>query len=78
MRIVNRKMESKITDSAKTIGLSHQSQASINSDGQICIRNYQIFQNADKDEIIVLDKEETEAIIKLIKVITKLPNDLPF
>ena len=44
------------------------SQASINSNGVITIRNYN---NADRnvDEIIILTKSETEAIIELFKVI---------
>lgn len=53
-------------------------QASFNSDGVLTIRNYNI-QNKDSDEIIILSREETEAIVNLFKAMKGLGNlDVPF
>lgn len=53
-------------------------QASLNSDGNIILRNYD-FINKNNDEILILSKEETNAIFKLFKIFEKKVNsDLPF
>ena len=54
-------------------------QASLNSDGNITLRNYDR-SNKDKDEIIILSNTETEAIFALFSRIgQKNKNyDLPF
>lgn len=52
-------------------------QASINSDGNITLRNYNAC-NKNSDEIIILSDKETQAIFKLMKVIGNNSNDLPF
>lgn len=52
-------------------------QASINSDGNITLRNYDA-RNKNSDEIIILSDKETQAIFKLMKVIGRNSNDLPF
>lgn len=51
------------------------SQASLNSDNCICVRNY----NCEKynDEIIILNQTETKAIIELFKIL-KQNEILPF
>ena len=54
----------------------YKSQASLNSDGRIVLRNYASAQN---DEIICLSKNETEAIFALMQQINCLTNrHLPF
>lgn len=45
------------------------SQASLNSDNCICIRNYDY--EKDNDEIIILNQIETKAIIDLFKILNK-------
>ena len=54
-------------------------QASINSDGAITLRNYDI-NDKDSDEIIILSAEETQAIINLFSQLGKMikNNNLPF
>ena len=76
MVTIKRKMEATISK-----GISwRNSQASINSDGVLTIRNYD---SADKnnDEIIIFSNEETQAIIRLFSKLqigqTTLPL-LPF
>lgn len=54
----------------------YKSQASLNSDGRIVLRNYT---SAECDEIICLSKNETEAIFDLMQQINCLTNrHLPF
>lgn len=69
---ITRKMEANITKS----GVYGCSQASINSDGVITLRNYNPF-DKNVDQIIVLSKEETNAIMELFRTLSKL-NNLPF
>ena len=64
---IARKMESSIIKS----GDYGCSQASINSDGVITLRNYNPF-DKNVDEIIVLSKEETNAIMELFRILAKL------
>lgn len=76
------KREMNITDSYKSqqcYNLNFECQASINSDGNITLRNYDV-ENKSMDEIIVMSKKETEAIFKLMHVIKEKidENDLPF
>lgn len=53
-------------------------QACLNSDGNITLRNYDYI-NKNNDEILILSKEETNAIFKLFKILDKKVNsDLPF
>lgn len=53
-------------------------QASLSSDGNITLRNYDYI-NKNNDEILILSKEETDAIFKLFKILDKKVNsDLPF
>ena len=52
-------------------------QASLNSDGVITLRNYNI-ENKDSNEIIILSAEETQAIFGLMRTIKKHFPDLPF
>ena len=53
-------------------------QANLNSEGNIILRNYD-FINKNNDEILILSKEETNAIFKLFKIFDKKVNsDLPF
>lgn len=52
------------------------SQASINSDGNITLRNYDK-SNANKDEIYILSKEETKALVDLFKEIGRLYKESP-
>lgn len=66
---------------AKTTNKSSYSshcQASINSNGYITLRNYNP-DGKDSDEIIILSREETEAIVELFRAIKQLgvPN-IPF
>lgn len=54
----------------------YKSQASLNSDGRIVLRNYT---SAQDDEIICLSKNETDAIFDLMQQINCLTNrHLPF
>ncbi len=64
---IARKMESSIIKS----GDYGCSQASINSDGVITLRNHSPF-DKNIDEIIVLSKEETSAIMELFRILAKL------
>ena len=71
MKIINR--ETKIKETIT--GNYCQCQASLNSDGNITLRNYDL-QNKDSDEIIILSAKETKAIFNLMRVIngeTSLP-----
>lgn len=77
MKIINREMKvvESITDKSNH---SLECQASFNSDGVLTLRNYN---RSDKnsDEIIVLSREETEAIVKLFIEFNRLNvPDIPF
>lgn len=77
MKLIDREMISKesVTEKSKT---NSYCQASLNSDGNITLRNYNI-RNKNSDEIIILSAEETQAIIKLFSEIGKIGNNsLPF
>lgn len=77
MKLIDREMTIKesISDKSNT---SLECQASLNSDGRITLRNYNI-QNKNSDEIIILSAEETQAIIKLFSTIEKLcSRQVPF
>lgn len=54
-------------------------QASLNSDGNITLRNYNSF-NKNNDEIIILSSAETEALFRLFSQIGRKNQnyDLPF
>lgn len=73
MIIISREMKTKETSSDRSYGYS---QASFNSNGNITLRNYNCV-NKDKDEIIILNGEETAAIINLFKQLQR-HNMLPF
>lgn len=77
MKLIDREMISKesITEKSNTFCYC---QASLNSDGNITLRNYNI-RNKNSDEIIILSAEETQAIIKLFSEIGKIGKySLPF
>lgn len=78
MEVVNREMVSKRYVSEKG-GNCSRCQASFNSDGNITLRNYSQ-NNKNSDEILILSDNETSAIIKLFKEISRLmpESDLPF
>ena len=74
MKIVNREMKAKETITGNSNYYSY-CQASLNSDGNITLRNYDIRDKAS-DEIIILSAKETKAIFNLMRVIngeTSLP-----
>lgn len=77
MKIIDREMKVIESISDKS-NLSCECQASFNSDGVLTLRNYN---RTDKnsDEIIILSREETEAIVELFRAIKALgvPN-IPF
>lgn len=77
MKIIDREMKvvETITDKSNH---SMYCQASFNSDGVLTLRNYNI-SNKNSDEIIILSREETEAIINLFKSIKRIRmEDVPF
>ena len=77
MKLIDREMVAKeqITDKSNTMLYC---QASINSDGVITLRNYDI-QNKNSDEIIILSAEETQAIFDLFRMLgNKFKSGLPF
>lgn len=74
MQVINREMEAtKIKTAMDRAGAS---QASFNSDGCIVLRNYDRY-NKNNDEIIVLNENETSAIIRLFQKL-KSHDILPF
>ena len=76
MIIINRKMQ--VTETVK--GNFAQTQASINSDGRITLRNYNSY-DKDADEIMILSDTETRAIFDLMRVMKGLGvknEDIPF
>lgn len=64
MTIIDREMKSEVFSTEKSQN-SLDCQASFNSDGVITLRNYNIENGKDSDEIIILSAEETQAIIRL-------------
>ena len=77
MKLIDREMKIKETISNKS-NTSLFCQASYNSDGVLTLRNYNI-ENKDSDEIIILSREETLAIIKLFREMKDLRVcDLPY
>lgn len=74
MRIIEREMKSHITDCPPL----NNSQASINSDGMLTLRNYG--GSPDTDTIIVFTRNESQAIIRLFRELVKIfgHEDLPF
>lgn len=78
MKLIDREMVAKeqITDKSNNMCYC---QASINSDGVITLRNYDIH-NKNSDEIIVLSAEETQEIFKLFRMLGKefKNGELPF
>lgn len=79
MIIIDRKMQ---VIEQKTTGENYdqRSQASINSDGRITIRNYSA-SDRDHDEIMILSDAETRAIFDLMRVMKGIGiknEDIPF
>lgn len=77
MKLIDREM--KVTESiTNKSNYGMYCQASFNSDGVLTLRNYDI-QNKNSDEIIILSREETEAIVKLFREMKNLRvEDMPF
>lgn len=78
MNQIRRKMSS--TEAMENLfdgenGFFAKSQASFNSDGCLTIRNY-IANDKDNDEIIIFNRQETQAVLNLFKWFKN--NDLPF
>lgn len=79
MILIDREITTKEIKTDKGL-TSMECQASLNSDGVITLRNYNIG-HGDSDEIIVLSHEETEAIFELFKKLKRYfkdIGDLPF
>lgn len=77
MKIIDREMNvvESITDKSN---YSMYCQASFNSDGVLTLRNYNLG-NKNSDEIIILSREETEAIVKLFHEMKRIGvSDIPF
>ena len=77
MKIIDREMKvvESVTDKSN---YSLTCQASFNSDGVLTLRNYNI-EDKNSDEIIILSREETEAIVELFRAIKQLGvPDIPF
>lgn len=80
MIILNRKMKVEETLTVNGELRQSRSQASINSDGRITLRNYDPYAK-DNDEIIILSENETKAIFDLMRVMKGLGvknEDMPF
>ena len=76
MKVIERQMQVNESESENK-RIFPLSQASINSDGNITIRNYDHSKNAD--EIIILSREETKAIFHLFNRLSEMSKDwLPF
>lgn len=77
MKLIDREM--KVIESiTNKSNYSMICQASFNSDGVLTLRNYDV-QNKNSDEIIILSREETEAIVKLFRAMNNLRVDnMPF
>ncbi len=77
MILINREINSKEITTEKGKNFNN-CQASLNSDGNITLRNFDS-RNKNSDEIIVLSKEETRAIVKLFSEIGEMnKRSLPF
>lgn len=77
MILIDRKMEVVESISRKS-NFCLDCQASFNSDGVLTLRNYNR-EDKTADEIIILSREETEAIVNLFKAMKGLGNlDVPF
>lgn len=77
MILIDRKMEVVESISRKS-NFCLNCQASFNSDGVLTLRNYNR-EDKSGDEIIVLSREETEAIVNLFKEMRKLGSqNIPF
>lgn len=78
MRYIRRNMTS---DESTINGVNefYECQASFNSDGFITLRNYKR-DNKDKDEIIILSRQETEALFQLFSRLDQNVKDhtIPF
>ena len=75
MKVIERQMQ--VTESQQKHNFQ-QSQASINSDGCITLRNFD-YQNKNSDEIIILSRDETRAIFSLFNRLSEMgKNWLPF
>ena len=78
MIIINRKMQAIEQNTGENY--DQRSQASINSDGRITIRNYSA-SDRDHDEIMILSDAETRAIFDLMRVMKGIGiknEDIPF
>lgn len=76
MKLIDREMKVVETITGKS-NSSLYCQASINSNGCITLRNYNI-SDKNSDEIIILSAEETEAIFELMRVLKMRENSIPF
>lgn len=77
MKLIDREMKVVEAITAKGNHLL-QCQASFNSDGVLTLRNYNI-EDKNSDEIIILSREETEAIVELFRAIKQLGvHEIPF
>ena len=75
MKVIERQMQ--VTETAQKNNYAH-SQASINSDGCITVRNFSLC-NKNADEIIIFTREETKAIFNLFNRLSEMGKDwLPF
>lgn len=72
MIIINREMQK---DEKESLHYS-KCQASINSDGNITLRNYNL-EDKNKDQILILTYNETRALIDLFKLLIQ-KDLLPF
>lgn len=77
MKLIDREMKAV---EAITVKSNHslKCQASFNSDGVLTLRNYNM-EDKNSDEIIILSREETTAIVELFRAIGRLgAPDIPF
>lgn len=80
MIVIKRKMQVDEQTTNADYGYNQRSQASINSDGRITLRNYNPH-DRNNDEIMILSEAETKAIFDLMRVMKGLGvrnEDLPF
>lgn len=80
MIIIDRKMQATERRTTGETDYDQRSQASINSDGRITIRNYSA-SDRDHDEIMILSDSETRAIFDLMRVMKGIGiknEDIPF
>lgn len=78
MKIIRRKMQVVETEQAHYV--AERCQASINSDGRITLRNYNLL-DKNEDEIMVMSEQETKAIFELMRALknSEIKNeDLPY